>query len=111
MSASAERAGGAPAQPERRLFLFAWVLVLALLALVARLGQVQIIQGERFAAAARANQVRRIPSVAPRGRIVDRNGLVLVRSRPSFVCALVPSEVRAIDALLPAPLLWAHETV
>ena len=102
MSASAERAGGAPARPERRLFLFAWVLVLALLALVARLAQIQIIQGERFAAAARANQVRRIPSVAPRGRIVDRNGVVLVRSRPSFVCALVPSEVRAIDALLPA---------
>jgi penicillin-binding protein 2 len=41
-----------------------------------------------------------IPVAAPRGLIVDRNGVVLVRSRPSFVCALVPSEIADIDATL-----------
>ena len=102
MSASVERAPGAPAPPSARLYAFVIVLVLALLALIARLSQVQLLESERFAAAARANQVRRIPVSAPRGRIYDRNGVVVVRSRPSFVCALVPSEVKDIDGVIAA---------
>jgi penicillin-binding protein 2 len=73
---------------------FVLVVFLALFALIGRLTQVQILEGERFAAAARENQIRRIPVAAPRGRIYDRNGVVLVRSRPSFVCAMIPSDVR-----------------
>ncbi|GAC1443070.1 MAG: penicillin-binding protein 2 [Vulcanimicrobiaceae bacterium] len=72
-------------------------------------------EGTRFAAAARANQVRRIPVAAPRGRILDRHGVVLVRSRPSFVCAMIPSDVRDPVATMhvlatvlgvPETLLW-----
>ncbi len=101
MSASAEpRRGGLRLGPNARLQIFVGVVLLAVLALAARLTQVQLLQGEKFAAAARANQIRRIPVAAPRGRIYDRNGRVVVRSRPSFVCALVPSEVKDIDAVL-----------
>ncbi len=83
--------------------------------LVARLTQVQLVQGARFAAAARANQIRRIPVAAPRGQILDRHGVVLVRSRPSFVCAMIPSDVRDPAATMktlagvlrvPEALLW-----
>lgn len=81
----------------RRVLGFAGVLFFALIAIVARLAQVQIAQGETFAAAARANQVRLIPVAAPRGLILDRHGVIIVRSRPSFVCALIPSEVADID--------------
>ncbi len=77
-----------------RLIAFVGIVLIALAALVARLTQVQVFEGSRFAAAARANQIRRIPVAAPRGRIYDRNGVVLVRSRPSFVCAMIPSDVR-----------------
>ncbi|GAC1312244.1 MAG: penicillin-binding protein 2 [Vulcanimicrobiaceae bacterium] len=77
-----------------KLGAFALAILLALTALVARLTQVQIVEGARFAAAARSNQIRRIPVAAPRGRILDRHGVVLVRSRPSFVCAMIPSDVR-----------------
>jgi penicillin-binding protein 2 len=80
-----------------RLAGFIAVLVIALIAIFARLTQVQVVQGEKFAAAARANQVQLIPVAAPRGLIVDRHGVVLVRSRPSFVCALIPSEITDID--------------
>ncbi len=76
-----------------KLVAFVLAVLLALGALVARLTQVQVFEGARFAAAARANQIRRIPVAAPRGRIYDRNGVVLVRSRPSFVCAMIPSDV------------------
>lgn len=96
-----------------RLITFIAVLAAALLTIVARLVQVQIVQGETFAAAARENQVQLIPIAAPRGLIVDRYGRVLVRSRPSFVCALIPSEVDDIDGTLHelAAVLRVSETV
>jgi penicillin-binding protein 2 len=74
---------------------------------------VQIFEGARYAAAARANQIRRIPVAAPRGRIFDRNGIVLVRSRPSFVCAMIPSDVHDPKATMHelASVLGVHEAV
>jgi penicillin-binding protein 2 len=98
-----------------KLVAFVFAVALALASLVARLTQVQLFEGARYAAAARANQIRRIPVAAPRGRILDRNGVVLVRSRPSFVCAMIPSDVhdpkgtmRELASVLgiPEPVLW-----
>jgi penicillin-binding protein 2 len=97
------------------MIAFVLVVFLALCALIGRLTQVQLLEGERFAAAARENQIRRIPVAAPRGRIYDRNGIVLVRSRPSFVCAMIPSDVhdaahtmRELSSVLgiPEATLW-----
>jgi len=85
-----------------RVFAFAGALVLALIALIVRLAQVQLVQGGTFAEAARENQVQLIPIAAPRGLIVDRHGVVMVRSRPSFVCALIPSEVTDIEPTMRA---------
>ena len=50
----------------------------------ARLWQLQIIQGSEFTLSAERNRVRRIPMVAPRGTIFDRNGVPLAENRPSF---------------------------
>ena len=88
------------ARSTARLIAFVAVLGVALIAIVVRLAQVQLVQGETFASAARANQIQLIPTSAPRGLIVDRNGIVMVRSRPSFVCALIPSEVVHVDETL-----------
>ncbi|HEV8021980.1 MAG TPA: hypothetical protein VGP41_11985, partial [Candidatus Lustribacter sp.] len=81
------------ARSTARLAVFVVALAVSLIAIIVRLAQVQLVQGETFASAARANQIQLIPISAPRGLIVDRNGVVMVRSRPSFVCALIPSEV------------------
>ncbi len=83
-----------------RIIALAALFVIAVVAIFARLAQVQLVQGEAFASAARANQIQLIPIAAPRGLIVDRHGVIMVRSRPSFVCALIPSEVVDIDATL-----------
>jgi len=100
MAATERLPGGA--RPAIRVLVFAAVLAIALIAIVVRLADVQLVQGERFAAQARANQIQIIPVAAPRGLILDRHGVVLVRSRPSFVCALIPSEVKDIDKTLDA---------
>jgi penicillin-binding protein 2 len=73
---------------------------LALAALAARLIQVQLVQGEAFRAAAQANQIRLIEVAAPRGMIYSSDGKVMVRSRPSFVVGLIPSEVTDVDGEL-----------
>jgi penicillin-binding protein 2 len=108
-------AGSAKLRSSTRFVAFISVLMLALAAIVVRLTQVQLVDGEDFAARARANQVELIPVAAPRGLIVDRHGTVIVRSRPSFVCALIPSEVKDINATLrglagilsvPEAVLW-----
>ena len=94
---------------------FGALLTFALAALVARLVEVQVLDGERYRAAAQANQVRLIPVAAPRGLIYDRHGVVMARSRPSFVVALIPSQVtdpgRELASLgeiigVPATTLW-----
>jgi penicillin-binding protein 2 len=112
--AAAERPRAAQ-RGNAKLIAFALAVAVGLGAVVARLTQIQLVEGARFAAAARANQIRRIPVAAPRGRILDRTGTVLVRSRPSFVCALIPSEVRdpnaTLDSLaevlgIPTQALW-----
>ncbi|MDQ6942618.1 MAG: penicillin-binding protein 2 [Candidatus Eremiobacteraeota bacterium] len=96
--AAVERLSGE--RPVQRVVAFCALLAIALVVIVVRLAQVQLVQGETFAAAARANQIQVIPVAAPRGLIVDRHRTVLVRSRPSFVCALIPSEITDIDKTL-----------
>ncbi|MEO9170494.1 MAG: hypothetical protein ABI282_04210, partial [Candidatus Baltobacteraceae bacterium] len=83
-----------------RIAGFATVIAIAVFSVVFRLVQVQVAQGEMYQAAAQANQVRLIRVAAPRGIIYDRNGKVMVRSRPSFVVGLIPSEVTDVNAEL-----------
>ncbi len=83
-----------------RIAGFASVVFLAIVGIVVRLIQVQIAQGEMYQTAAQANQVRLIEVAAPRGLIYDHTGKVMVRSRPSFVVGLIPSEVTDVNGEL-----------
>jgi penicillin-binding protein 2 len=79
--------------PTWRIVGFVALIAAALFALIARLVVVQLVDGQRYRAAAQANQVRLIPVSAPRGVIYDRHGAVMARSRPSFVVGVIPSQV------------------
>ena len=83
-----------------RIGAFIAFFALAIIALIVRLVQVQIVHGEEYRTAALANQVRLIPVAAPRGLIYDRNGAIVVRSRPSFGVALIPSLVTDVHGEL-----------
>jgi penicillin-binding protein 2 len=86
--------------PTWRVVIFGAIVALALLALILRLVEIQLLKGARYRAAAQANQVRLIPVAAPRGTIYDRHGVVIARSRPSFAVALIPSEVSSVHGEL-----------
>ena len=86
--------------PIWRIVGFVVLVIIALAALAARLIEVQVFDGERYRQQALANQIRLIPVAAPRGIMYDRHGTMLVRSRPSFVVGLIPSQVADIDSEL-----------
>ncbi len=101
--------------PGWRLAVFCTIVSVALLALLLRLVQLQLVDGARYRAAAQANQIRLIPVAAPRGTVYDRHGKVIARSRPSFAVALIPSEITdarhelaTLSTILRVdePLLW-----
>jgi penicillin-binding protein 2 len=67
-----------------------------------RLWYLQVLDGDKYLAQARENRVRTERIQAPRGRIVDRNGLALVDNRKATVVSLdprtIPQDVRAAAA-------------
>jgi len=69
-------------------------VALALFAVVFfRLWYLQVLSGDRYRAEANNNRVREITVQAPRGRIVDRNGRVLVDNRIAFAVTLSPDKL------------------
>ncbi|WP_037592037.1 penicillin-binding protein 2 [Sporomusa ovata] len=68
----------------KRLNIMQWVVVFIVVALISRLGYLQVIQGQNYARLADGNRIRIIPIAAPRGIFYDRNGIPLVSKRPSF---------------------------
>ena len=58
-----------------------------------RLWYLQVLSGEQYRAEANNNRVRNITVQAPRGRIVDRNGRVLVDNRIAFAVTLSPDKI------------------
>ena len=74
------------------------IVVVVLSALFVRLWTMQVLNGESFAAQAENNRVREISIQAPRGRILDRNGVPLVTNRSALAVSVDPSheDVRAL---------------
>jgi penicillin-binding protein 2 len=60
-----------------------------------RLWYLEVLSGDRYRAEANNNRVREINVQAPRGKILDRNGRVLVDNRTGFAVTLQPDKVPA----------------
>jgi penicillin-binding protein 2 len=58
-----------------------------------RLWYLQVLSGDRYLAEAQNNQIRELRVQAPRGKIVDRNGKVLVDNRTALALQLTPQEL------------------
>lgn len=69
--------------------------------LFARLAFLQVVETSTFATAANKNQTRVIREDAPRGRILDRDGVVLAGNRDVDVIAVERSAIKDDPTLLP----------
>jgi penicillin-binding protein 2 len=90
---------GAP-ELRRRARLLYLVLAVAFLTLISRLVFLQLVQGERYTFLSENNRIRikRVPGT--RGMIFDRQGQLLVDSRPSFDLIFVPEDSESPEATL-----------
>ena len=74
-----------------RTLLF--VLVLSILTLLSRYFYLQVIEHERYSSKSQVNSVRAQATYAPRGLILDRNGVVLVENYPTYILTVTPYEL------------------
>ena len=84
----------------RRTFVLGGLTTLGGVALTGRLAQLQVVQAGEYATLATNNQFnfRLVPP--PRGRILDRNGVVIAGNRPSFRVLVVRDETKDLDQTL-----------
>ncbi len=66
----------------------------ALLALVVRAAQVQLFEGHKYAAAAKAQRTERVVLEARRGTLFDRHGLGLALTQETYHVGVAPNELR-----------------
>ncbi len=83
--------------PRVRMSVLGIVVFALFAALFSRLWYLQVMASEEYAVAAQANRIRVVPVEAPRGRIMDRNGKVLVDNRISVQITVDRTVVNELD--------------
>ena len=88
-----------------------YFIALLLAILVAGLWRLQVVGADEYRVLAEANRIRKIPVLAPRGRLFDREGRLLVDNYPSVSCYLVREQLKESQADLPLIAKGLHLTV
>ena len=88
--------------PQVRLAAASYVIVGMLTILLLGFWKLQVVDSDKYGQLAERNRVRSIPIIAPRGRMLDRDGRVLVDNYPSFSVLLLRDDPAEIGKNLPA---------
>jgi len=88
--------------PQERLAAASYVIVGMMTLLLLGFWKLQVIDSDKYGQLAERNRVRSIPIIAPRGRLLDRDGRVLVDNYPSFSVLLLRDDLAAVEKSLPA---------
>src|SRR5579875_1546864 len=78
-----------------------YVVALVLLVLGIGLWRLQVLGAAEYRVLAEQNRVRKVPVLAARGRILDREGRVIVDNYPSVTCYLLREQMSAVDRDIP----------
>src|ERR687883_604304 len=76
-----------------RVAVIGGIALVAFAVIFFRLWYLQVLSGDKYLAEANNNRLREIKVQAPRGRIVDRNGHVLVENRTGLAVKLSPDKL------------------
>ena len=95
------RNGRAEKLPSGKLHAAQYIVAFILVILVSGLWRLQVLNAESFRSLAEANRIRKVPILAPRGRLFDREGRLLVDNYPSVSCYLLREQMKDMDADLP----------
>jgi penicillin-binding protein 2 len=81
-----------------RLTAVQYVILGIFLFLAYGLWRLQVSQSDYYSAAAERNRVREVPILAPRGKILDRNGRTIVENYTSYTALLMRDSSRDLNA-------------
>lgn len=81
-----------------RLTAAQYIILGVFLVLTYGLWRLQVAQSEVYSSMAEKNRIRNVPILAPRGKIVDREGRVIVTNYPSFTALLLRDSSRNLAA-------------
>src|ERR1700761_3635453 len=87
--------------PAYKLTIVQYVIVGVILVLLSGLWRLQVVGAQNYRILAEQNRIRKVPVLAPRGKLSHREGRLLVDNYPSVSCFLVREQNRNIDADLP----------
>jgi penicillin-binding protein 2 len=97
--------------PAIKLTIFQYFIVGVMVTLIFGLWRLQIVGAQNYRAQAEANRIRKVPILAPRGQLFDRDGRLMVDSYPSVSCFLVREQGHDYEADLPVIARGLHMTV
>jgi penicillin-binding protein 2 len=81
-----------------RLTAVQYLILVIFLILAYGLWRLQVMQSDKYAQLAEQNRIRNVPILAPRGKILDREGRVIVDNYPSFSALLLRDSSRDLNA-------------
>jgi penicillin-binding protein 2 len=81
-----------------RLTAAQYIILAIFLVLAYGLWRLQVMQSDYYSLAAEKNRVRNVPVLAPRGKILDREGRTIVDNYPSFSALLLRDSTRDLNA-------------
>jgi penicillin-binding protein 2 len=84
-----------------KLHVSQYVVAAVLVVLGCWLWRLQILGADNYRVLAEQNRIRKVPVLAPRGRIFDRYGRILVDNYPSVTCFLIREQQKSLDTDLP----------
>ncbi|WP_213807771.1 penicillin-binding protein 2 [Granulicella sp. dw_53] len=84
-----------------KLHIAQYIVALILAVLLIGLWRLQIVGADGYRVLAEANRIRKVPVLAPRGRLFDREGRLLVDNYPSVTCYLLREQVKDLSADIP----------
>src|SRR6202051_1450204 len=91
-----------------RLAVTQYLILGIFLLLVFGLWRLQVLHSDYYTSLAEQNRVKEVPILAPRGRLLDREGRPIVDNYPSFSALLLRSQGRAVDQNLDAIAAGLH---
>jgi penicillin-binding protein 2 len=87
--------------PTLKLAVVQYGVLLIMLALAAGLWRLQVLGAENFRLLAEQNRIRKVPVMAGRGKLFDRENRLIVDNYPSVSCFLVREQNRSLEDDLP----------
>ena len=85
---------------KERVFILQAVVVMCFLVLLTRLVYLQVVEHEDLLEQAENNRTAVLPTVPPRGTILDRNGVVLASNYSAYTLEITPSKTPDLESTI-----------